>query len=60
MRARTIGRWVARAVFVAALGVGVAVPVAANAGESGVGSAVAAAVAKPASGVPVTLDFEWG
>jgi hypothetical protein len=59
MRARTIGRWVARAVFVAALGVGVAIPVAASAGESGVGSAVAAAVAKPAGGVSITLDHEW-
>jgi hypothetical protein len=59
MRARTIGRWVARAVFVAALGVGVAIPVAASAGESGVGNAVAAAVAKPAGGVSITLDYEW-
>jgi hypothetical protein len=57
MRARTIGRWVARAVFVAALGLGVAVPAAAMAGESGVGSAVAAAVAKPV--VYQTFDYEW-
>lgn len=57
MRARTFRRWVARAVFAAALGVGLAVPVAAaNAGESGIGGAVAV-VAKPV--VYQTFEFEW-
>jgi hypothetical protein len=58
MRARTFGRWVARAVFVAALGLGLAVPAVATAGETGVGEAVASAVEPSAAFV--AFDHEWG